>query len=292
MTEFQAPPILASFVRWLLVGTKSKEVKEKRDEATIKSVNIVSQPIMLHFKTDRQMSYQPKEDVGFRSRTETPLGVGLALTVHKKTRSKELVNTTYTNVVNIEKHIACGVVERMKITGGFCLPPFVKRGNAVYFAADNIDFVENTSDGQNTLHGTILIINQNQDKDAGVYINESLHIPDEALAVDIEVGFLNPQSIKDKPMIFENIEFHLYDDLLKKYEKFDRTWFMASYVHRHRGLVSSVELSNARINRFSDGFFPSTSHLWNSLPSSVFPASFNLPSFKRQVYHHLRGQMA
>ena len=53
-----------------------------------------------------------------------------------------------------------------------------------------------------------------------------------------------------------------------------------------------VELSNARINRFSDGFFPSASRLWNSLPSSVFPASFNLPSFKRQVYHHLRDQMA
>ena len=53
-----------------------------------------------------------------------------------------------------------------------------------------------------------------------------------------------------------------------------------------------VELSNARINRFSDGFFPSTSRLWNSLPSSVFPASFNFPSFKRQVYPHLRDQMA
>ena len=53
-----------------------------------------------------------------------------------------------------------------------------------------------------------------------------------------------------------------------------------------------VELSNARINRFSDGFFPSTSHLWNTLPSAVFPVSFNLPSFKRQVYHHLRDQMA
>ena len=49
-----------------------------------------------------------------------------------------------------------------------------------------------------------------------------------------------------------------------------------------------VELSNARINRFSDGFFHSTSRLWNSLPSSVFQTSFNLPSFKRQVYHHLR----
>ena len=53
-----------------------------------------------------------------------------------------------------------------------------------------------------------------------------------------------------------------------------------------------VELSNARINRFSDGFFPSTSRLWNSLPPSVFLASLNLPSFKRQVYHHLRDWTA
>ena len=61
----------------------------------------------------------------------------------------------------------------------------------------------------------------------------------------------------------------------------------ASFAHCY-----CVELSNARINQFSDGFFPSTSRLWNSLPFSVFPASFNLPSFKRQVYHHLRDQMA
>ena len=64
------------------------------------------------------------------------------------------------------------------------------------------------------------------------------------------------------------------------------TW-EASFAHNY-----CVELSNARINRFSDGFFPSTSRLWNSLPSSVFPASFNLPSIKRQVYHHIRDQMA
>ena len=51
----------------------------------------------------------------------------------------------------------------------------------------------------------------------------------------------------------------------------------ASFAHSY-----CVELPNARINQFSDGFFPSTSRLWNSLPSSVF-----LASFKRQVYHHL-----
>ena len=66
-----------------------------------------------------------------------------------------------------------------------------------------------------------------------------------------------------------------------------RSTRQATFAHNY-----CVELSNTRINRFSDGFFPSTSHLWNSLPSSVFPASFNLSSFKRQVYHHLRGQMA
>ena len=66
-----------------------------------------------------------------------------------------------------------------------------------------------------------------------------------------------------------------------------RSTRQATFAHNY-----CVELSNARINRFSDGFFPSTSHLWNSLPSAVFPDSFNLPSFKRQVYHHLRDQMA
>ena len=61
----------------------------------------------------------------------------------------------------------------------------------------------------------------------------------------------------------------------------------ATFAHNY-----CVELANARINWFSDGFFPFTSRLWNSLPSSVFPASLNLPSFKRQVYHHLKNQMA
>ena len=52
----------------------------------------------------------------------------------------------------------------------------------------------------------------------------------------------------------------------------------ASFAHNY-----CVELSNARINRFSDGFFPSTSHLWNSIPSSVFLASFNLSSKGRSI---------
>merc|ERR1712002_246132 len=51
----------------------------------------------------------------------------------------------------------------------------------------------------------------------------------------------------------------------------------------------SVSIANSRVNSFDNYFFPSTSKLWNSLPESVFPNSYNLSLFKRQVYHYLRG---
>ena len=38
-----------------------------------------------------------------------------------------------------------------------------------------------------------------------------------------------------------------------------RSTLQASFAHNY-----CVELSNARINQFGDGFFPSTTHLWNS----------------------------
>ena len=57
----------------------------------------------------------------------------------------------------------------------------------------------------------------------------------------------------------------------------------AASAHRY-----SVEIRNPRVDRFSDCFFHSASVLWNSLPDSVFPNSYNLSTFKRQIYRHLR----
>ena len=51
----------------------------------------------------------------------------------------------------------------------------------------------------------------------------------------------------------------------------------------------SVQLENHRINRASDCFFPSTSILWNGLPSHVFPLSYDLSAFKRQVCIYYRS---
>ena len=276
LKEFQSPPTLTSFFRWLLLGTELRNVKGKRDEASKKSVELVSQQIQQNFKTDRQIAYQPKSDTGFRTRVETPLSVGLALTVHKKTRSKDLVNvlsqlevgSSYNKVVNIEKRIACGVADRMKNTGGFCLPSFLMKGKSVYFAADNIDFLENTADGQNTLHGTLLVINQNKggndDESACELAAEPLHIPDEIVSVDVSTAYRNPPSIEAKPITVAEFDFHVNDNVLQKYEVHDRAWLMASFFQREGVLISGNSVpeeqsTSQRSQSTADPFTPQTS---------------------------------
>jgi len=152
------------------------------------------------------------------------------------------IGCSYDKVVNIEKRIVCGVAERMKRTGGFCLPSFVMKGKSVYFAADNIDFLENTADGQNTLRGTMLVINQNQDNDDDV--NEPLHIPDEIVPVDVNTNFRNSPSIEPKPITVDKFEFHSNDPFVRKYETYDRVWLMATVAHRDNSAMSGIVIQS------------------------------------------------
>ncbi|KAL7640057.1 UNVERIFIED_CONTAM: hypothetical protein RMT77_009471 [Armadillidium vulgare] len=50
-----------------------------------------------------------------------------------------------------------------------------------------------------------------------------------------------------------------------------------------------IDIGNSRLVRCGASFFPATPVLWNSLPSSVFPAEFNLNSFKTHACAHLRN---
>ena len=240
--------MLNSFVRWLLFGTKNLDVKRKRDEDSKKSVNLVSQQTLHNFRTDRQITYQPVSDAGFKTTTGTPLSVGLALTIHKKTSSKGLVNilsqlqigSSYDKIDNIEKRIACWIAELMTTTGGFCLSFFVLRGKSVYFAAENIDFLENTADGQSTLQGTMLVFNQNHDSDSDTpfLVYDPLRIPDVVFPVDVYTNFRNHSSVAARSITVANFEFHSNEPLIRKYETYDMAWFMASFAHIYRGLLS------------------------------------------------------
>ncbi|KAL7639757.1 UNVERIFIED_CONTAM: hypothetical protein RMT77_009167 [Armadillidium vulgare] len=49
----------------------------------------------------------------------------------------------------------------------------------------------------------------------------------------------------------------------------------------------SVQLSDPRLNRFAQSYMYSTGKVWNTLPLSVFPTSFDLHTFKRRVSGHV-----
>ena len=59
--------------------------------------------------------FKPKKDIGFVQRAETPVYIGLPLTLHKTVRDKGLVNllsnlylgSSYSNVLNLHKRVEC-----------------------------------------------------------------------------------------------------------------------------------------------------------------------------------------
>ena len=99
---------------------------------------------------------------------ETPFSVGLALLVHKKTRSKAIVNIlaelnlsiNYEKTMRIETDIANAVTAKMSENDGKYIPPPIHPGSPVYFAVDNCDFKNDTPDGKHEFHGTAQIVYQ------------------------------------------------------------------------------------------------------------------------------------
>ena len=50
----------------------------------------------------------------------------------------------------------------------------------------------------------------------------------------------------------------------------------------------AVKLNKNRTNAYANSFVPMTSRDWNSLPATVFPATYNLQLFKTRIHRHLQ----
>ena len=61
--------------------------------------------------------------------------------------------------MRIEAQIETTVLERME-DDGIYIPPDIVKGRHIFFAVDNVDFAEDTYDGQSTLHGTAMAVYQ------------------------------------------------------------------------------------------------------------------------------------
>lgn len=235
--DYETPPMMFMFLSQLLFGKHESDIAQPRRAHVQKIIDTAGQVLLHNTMSDRQVKHTPKKDAGFVHETQTPLSIGLPLTIHQKARDKVLVNllsdvylgSGYKTILNIEKRVECAVVHRMSETGGFCLPDFIKHEKSVFFAIDNIDFLEDTPFGQNTTHGTLIVIWQ-EDDDQAESINRPLEIPEKITPHRLEITYREDPIINLKPIRFEKFEFSEQSDLLISLERSDHVWALASHL--------------------------------------------------------------
>ncbi|CAH2229144.1 jg20757 [Pararge aegeria aegeria] len=53
-----------------------------------------------------------------------------------------------------------------------------------------------------------------------------------------------------------------------------------------------VDIPRTRTKRFASSFLIRTARIWNALPASIFPSSYNMSTFKSRVNRYLLGKRA
>ena len=230
------PKVLMFVLKQILFGPFFNQLTGKRKEDAEKCIDVMCQIMCQNAKTDRQVKY--KTEHVFKQTVQTPLSVGVPLTAHARLRDFNMVKNLqevyigeeYRHIINLEKRVEYAVIDRINKTGCYCIPDFVKKGVHLWFAIDNIDFLEATAYGQNTLHGTIIIVFQ-RDED-GEPVNPPLKIPI-TLPKDLKqltINYEEEPMITLKPIRFSSFTHDFTSDAdLKKYETFTETWAFASY---------------------------------------------------------------
>ena len=252
--DFENPPLLQFFVSRLLFGRHVLKMSKMRNQEADKTTNIACQFLVQNTRSDRQVKYQAKTSK-FEQTVQTPLSTGLPLAIYSRVRDKNLISNLsdvyigcdYQKILDLEKRLEQGVLQRMKPTGGFCLPDFVKKGVNVWFAVDNINLSEDTPTGQNTFHGTVIVINQRAEY--GEPINQPLDIPTALQSpppYSLDIKYLKEPIIKKKPIRFEDPLLGKRQVMSKDYTK---TWSLASHFtakHNLKGSSPGEENKEAR----------------------------------------------
>lgn len=156
INEDHLPAHLYSFYRWLLQGPNTTLSNDDKSAHVSSSATHLAQTTVSMFVSDQQVSRKPTQVL--RTNREMPQQVSTALAVHKATRSKKVINllhgvgmsVQYNRVLSIESQITTSVLKRMLDNDGTFLPPNIVLGRFVFFAIDNIDFLEDTPHGKGT----------------------------------------------------------------------------------------------------------------------------------------------
>ena len=97
-----------------------------------------------------------------KGRKLTPKHIGLGVTLHHLTRSKQVIQLiheaghciSYEGVQRVDTSIAKSELSRYMANGNMLVPSNLVENQFVQFAADNIDIIEDVLDGKGTFHAT------------------------------------------------------------------------------------------------------------------------------------------
>ena len=162
------PNALVIFFRWLIQGPlKLTNNVDTVDDQVHSRALTLAQHSMYACLTKKQFSSN-KKTLSLQHSNEWPLQLSVGLTVHSTFRSKELIDflhglclsVDYRRIIAVETQLANQAVISMYDNQGVFVPRNFIRGRHIFFAVDNCDFQEDTPDGKNTLHGTVMNIYQ------------------------------------------------------------------------------------------------------------------------------------
>ncbi|XP_068719558.1 uncharacterized protein [Montipora capricornis] len=169
--------------------------------------------------------------VAFRGRKLTPKHLGLGLTVHQATRSKELVqllhsaghSISYETVLRMDNSI--DVLVRYKENGNVFVPRNFTESTASYtrYTVDNIDINEETLSGMGTFHATQVSAFRRKGDDK--LPMDTRVIPKSARRLDFEVPQLHElcqvslEKTKPEPVIEEPVEKAWYKPVQEKIDE-------------------------------------------------------------------------
>ena len=187
-----------------------------------------------------------------RGRKLTPKHVGLGLTVHQATRSKELVqllynsghSISYETVLRMDNTLANDVLERYKENGNVFVPRnFAESSNRISYtryAVDNIDINEETLSGMGTFHATqVAALRRKVEGEPAVDIQVTpkserrldVHVPSELH----ELSELCLENKKPEPKMEGTVTEEWYDpDINKINESYKKelAWILSRLAHQ------------------------------------------------------------
>lgn len=165
-THANVPDNLYHFTRWLIGGCAKSLSNDAIKTQIDKDTMSLCQSVLSMIKNDRQVIN--KKTVAMRQTLIVPRQVAVGISLHQITRSRKCVDLLhsfglsieYNKLSRIETQLAESVLKNMNENNGVFLPPYFVKGRHIFFAIDNVDFLEDTPDGKGTSHVTGLAMYQ------------------------------------------------------------------------------------------------------------------------------------